>query len=449
MIKPITFCIASANNEREYTKLLINSIKDHTNIDMHEILIFIDSDNQNTYEMLVEMQKSLPMIRLCKNPNQYPIGSQRNVSVMFDAAKNDIVCYLQSDMVVGKDFDKHLSINIEVGTVLSCARIEPPLHPGSPEKIVKDFGITPETFDYKAFNTFVDELQKENRPNMVGHFAPFAIHKSDWFDVLGGFDTQFRCSREDSDTIIRMEMCELKTIQSWNACVYHFTCVSSRGTNWFKKDDEANYKNELQQNADLQELKRFIRKWGFFGHKPKAVYDVSFVIELDKFVNMELLKALEPYCKRMYLSDEIVAHTLRTNLMFDASYYSNLRWNYPTSYWNKVKHLFNPTDWFERIQTTTSTIQLDRIAGIAIDTQNAIKGDVIVSCKYSDLLKHDFNEIRNMFENINDIVHISDDGAFEGGPFIVQIKHKNDMSQSYKRSANIDLLLKDQTFKFL
>ena len=74
MIKPITFCIASANNEREYTKLLINSIKDHTNIDKHEILIFIDSDNQNTYEMLVEMQKSLPMIRLCKNPNQYPIG---------------------------------------------------------------------------------------------------------------------------------------------------------------------------------------------------------------------------------------------------------------------------------------------------------------------------------------------------------------------------------------
>jgi len=246
-----------------------------------------------------------------------------------------------------------------------------------------------------------------------------------------------------------MEMCGLKTIQSWNDCVYHFTCVSSRGTDWFKKDDEANYKNELQQQADLQELKRFIRKWGFFGHKPKAVYDVTFVIELDRFVNLELLKALEPYCKRMYLSDELVAHTLRTNLMFEAAYYSNLRWNYPTSYWNKVKHLFNPTDWFERIQTTTSTIQLDRIAGIAIDTQNAIKGDVIVSCKYSDILKHDFTEIRNMFENINDIIHNSDEGAFEGGPFIIQIKHKNDISQSYKRASNIDVLIKDQTFKFI
>ncbi len=100
MIKPITFCIASANNEREYTKLLLKSLKDHTQLDMHEILVFIDSDNQNTHEALVEMQKDMPMMKVCKNPNDWPIGSQRNVSIMFDKAKNDIVCYLQSDMVV-------------------------------------------------------------------------------------------------------------------------------------------------------------------------------------------------------------------------------------------------------------------------------------------------------------------------------------------------------------
>ena len=69
MIKPITFCIASANNEREYTKLLLKSLKDHTQVGVHEILIFIDSDNQNTYEALQEVQKDMPMIRICKNPN--------------------------------------------------------------------------------------------------------------------------------------------------------------------------------------------------------------------------------------------------------------------------------------------------------------------------------------------------------------------------------------------
>lgn len=438
MIKPITFCIASANNEREYTKLLINSIKDHTNIDKHEILIFIDSDNQNTYEMLVEMQKSLPMIRLCKNPNQYPIGSQRNVSVMFDAAKNDIVCYLQSDMVVGKDFDKHLSANIEVGTVLSCARIEPPLHPGSPEKIVKDFGITPETFDYKAFNTFVDELQKENRPNMVGHFAPFAIHKSDWFNVLGGFDTQFRCSREDSDTIIRMELCGLKMIQSWNACVYHFTCVSSRGVDWYKSDKEAKQKNELQQHADIQELKRFIRKWGFFGHHPKPVYDITFSIELDTFVDLNLLKGIEPHCKQMYLSDPTVAYQLATQLEFEAHYYSNLRWKYPTSYWYNVVALFNPTDFHKKIQSTNKISEY-------------IKGDVIISCKYSDLVEQFNNpnpEIRALFENAHEVVHHNEVGMFTCGPVTIDIKEKNNLMDSFKKQPNTDRLLSTQKFIF-
>ena len=436
-MKPITFCIATAKNEKEYVTLLLNSLKDHTQFDLHEVLVFIDSDNQNTHKKLQEMQTSgFDNMKICKNPNQYPIGSQRNVSVLFDAAKNDIVCYLQSDMVVGKDFDKHISDNIEKGTILSCARIEPPLHPASPEKIVKDFGITPETFDYKAFNAFVDELQKENRPNMIGHFAPFAVYKSDWFDVLGGFDTQFRCSREDSDTIIRMELCELKTIQSWNACVYHFTCVSSRGVDWYKSDKEAKQKNELQQFADIQELKRFIRKWGFFGHHPKPVYDITFDIELDTFVDLNLLKAIEPYCKHMYLSNSAVAYQLASQLEFEAHYYSNLRWNYPTNYWYGVQQLFNPTDFHKRIKNASN---------------NATKvGDVIISCKYSDLVEQFNNpEIRSLFENCHQVVHHNEVGVFSCGPVAIEIKAKNNLMDSYKKQPNIDKLVNTQKFIFI
>lgn len=437
-MKPITFCIATANNEKEYVTLLINSLKDHTEISTHEVLVFIDSDNQNTYERLLDMKKSMPNLKICKNPNAYPVGGQRNVSVMFNEAENDVVCYLQSDMVVGKDFDKHISANIEVGTVLSCARIEPPLHPGSPEKIVKDFGITPETFDYKAFNTFVDELQKENRPNMVGHFAPFAIHKSDWFDVLGGFDTQFRCSREDSDTIIRMELCGLKTIQSWNACVYHFTCVSSRGVDWYKSDKEAKQKNELQQHADIQELKRFIRKWGFFGHHPKPVYNITFSIELDTFVDLNLLKAIEPHCKQMYLSDPTVAYQLASQLEFEAHYYSNLRWKYPTSYWYNVAALFNPTDFHKKIQSTNKI-------------SDYMKGDTIISCKYSDLVEQFNNpnpEIRALFENAHEVIHHNEVGMFTCGPVTIDIKEKNNLMDSFKKQPNTDRLLSTQKFIF-
>jgi len=434
-MKSITFCIASANNEREYTKLLLNSLIDHTAIDSHEVLIFIDSDNQNTYEALNEYKSSISNLRICKNPNPYPVGGQRNISVMFDAAKNDIVCYLQSDMVVGKDFDKHILENLtSEKRVLSMARIEPPLHPASPEKIVKDFGITPEEFNYEAFNTFVDELQKENKPTMVGHFAPFAVHKKTWFDTLGGFDTQFRCSREDSDTIIRMELCDLEMVQTWNACVYHFTCVSSRGTDWYKSNADAAYKNELQQHADMQELKRFIRKWGFFGHHPQPVYNIAFKVEIDRMVNFELLEWLEPYCKKLYITDSQIAEELRNRVEFQAHYYSNLRWKYTKEYWESVKEFFNPTDFSTRI--------------IHSDINSEVEEDIVVSFKYSEL-KESFNqELRNLVENIHAVVDQNEEGIFSYGPFTFDIKKKENIVETYKKQLTTDALIASQKFIF-
>ena len=146
----ISFCIATAKNEKEYVLLLLRSLRDNTDITKHEIVIFIDSDNQNTYEALLQEQQNMPNIKICKNPYDHPIGSQRNVSVLFNAAKNDIVCYLQSDMVVGKDIDKYISENmISEDIVLTCARIEPPLHPPGSEKMIIDLGVTPEKlFDH-------------------------------------------------------------------------------------------------------------------------------------------------------------------------------------------------------------------------------------------------------------------------------------------------------------
>jgi GT2 family glycosyltransferase len=432
MIKPITFCIASANNEKEYTKLLLQSLKDHTATNIHEILIFIDSDNQDTYSALLEVQKDIPNIRLCKNTNPFPIGSQRNVSVMFSNAKHDIVCYLQSDMVVGKDFDKHLLKDlISEDTVLSMARIEPPLHPASPEKIVKDFGITPEDFNYEAFNTFVESLQKENRPVIEGHFAPFALYKRTWFDILGGFDTQFRCSREDSDTIIRMNLCKLRMVQTWNACVYHFTCVSSRGQDWYKTSKEASYKNELQQQADFQELRRFIRKWGYFGHHVQPVYDISFNVTIDRFVDFNLLKHLEPFCKRFYISDSNIANQLVSQLEFEAHYYSNLRWKYTDEYWQQVKHLFNPTNFSERILS-----------------EREVQGDVVVSFNYSELVNGLTEEVQKILENINQVVDQNEIGSFQYGPLTIDIRTKYDLSNSYKKQETTEGILAAQTFTF-
>jgi len=53
-MKKISFCINTSRNEREYLLLLLNSLKENTQIENHEVLVFIDSENQNTYETLIE-----------------------------------------------------------------------------------------------------------------------------------------------------------------------------------------------------------------------------------------------------------------------------------------------------------------------------------------------------------------------------------------------------------
>ena len=161
---------------------------------------------------------------------------------------------------------------------------------------------------------------------MVGHFAPFGLYKETYFKVMGGFDTRFRCSREDSDFIIRLNAHNLESLQTWNASVYHYTCVSSRGTDWYKKDQEAEIKNQWQTKADEEELKRFIRKWGYFGHDYKPKFDSTLVIDINTVPNLNLFLFLEPYFNKIVLNDNELSNHLIELIQHQSTYYSNKRW---------------------------------------------------------------------------------------------------------------------------
>ena len=420
-MKKITFCIASAKNEKEYTTLLLNSLKKNTQIENHEILIFLDSDNQNSYEHFLEFQSTMPNLKIHRNTSEFPIGGQLNISIMFHNASNPIVCYLQSDMVAGKDLDKHIIDNINSNTILSCARIEPPLHPESPEKIVKDFGITPDEFKFDEFNKFVNELQKENRPNIDSYFAPFAIYKNTWFEQLGGFDTQFRCSREDSDINIRMKACGLNVIQSWNSCVYHFTCVSSRGNEWFKQNNDAKKKNLLQEKADQEELKRFIRKWGYFGHYYEPRYNSTLLVNIDTGVDINIIKSIEPYFNKIVLNDLDVVQELKYQLNFENYYYANKRWGYTSKHWDEVKHDFNIVNFDKRIEYCS-------------DLDSYVEGDIIIKTSFYDLMTNiNSQEMHSFISKSNEIFNnmLQQDsyvGDYQIGNFLIKINNLKDIN---------------------
>lgn len=442
MIKPITFCISTARNEKDYISLLLDSLKNNIDTSIHEILIFIDSDNQNTYEYLLELQESANNIRICKNKGQFPIGSQTNVTLMFNSASNDIVCYLQSDMVVGKDLDKHIVLNLQdKNEILSITRIEPPLHPESDTTITKNFGFSPTEFNMTSFNQFVEDRQKNDSGVLEDvYFAPFAVFKETWFQVLGGFDTQFRCSREDSDILVRAKLAGLKLKQSWNAMVYHFTCVSSRGKEWFRNTESSQYNNELQQKADTQELIRFTRKWGKFSHDIKYMYNISMAIELDTYADINILLNIEPYTNKIYLTNSKIQKYLISTLDFTHSYVSNLRWGYTEEHWDSCKSRFLSIDFEDKVK------YVHDVASLVSDNSHTNSDDILLFVKYSEMMKN-INESFNIIQSLQDIIHENDEGLYEYGPFTIHIINKHNTIYDKIKARTIDKMFMD-SFKF-
>lgn len=421
----ISFCIATAKNEKDYTFSLLKSLEDNTKLDNHEIVIFIDSDNQKTYEALLKYQKGKNNVKIHRNETGFPIGSQRNVSIMFDKATKDVVIYLQSDMVVCPDFDKHFlkALGNNKNRVISAARIEPPLHPPSPEKIVKDFGLNPTDFKYKEFCKFTKDLQKEKRPLMDGHFAPFGSFKSTYFDIMGGFDTQFRCSREDSDFIIRLKAGNVETLQTWDASVYHYTCVSSRGTDWYKDDSQAEIKNQWQSYADQEELKRFIRKWGYFGHDYRPKYDVTLFIDINTAPNLGLLSSIEPYFNKIIINEEAVKDALIDLANFDSYYYANKRWGYTQEHWNSIRSKFMGPYFKDRILFNKNPKQSDFDVFVTTDMYSLIKN-------HKDKANQDFVTNSNIIlgQLLNNEVY---KGKYTIGGFEIYVNNLNDINKNH------------------
>lgn len=405
-MNPISFCIATGVNEKEYIKLLLTSLKDNTNLDIHEIIVWVDTDNQNTYDELIGLKNTqYPMMKIGKNPYKAQLGNQFNSAVMIQEAKNDIICFLHSDMVVGRKFDIGLlnALDENPNNIVCSARIEPPLHPTGPEKIIKSYGMSTGDFDYNAFQDFSTELQNKNIPNGSGYFAPSTFYKKTFLDILGGFDTQFRCSREDSDFIIKIEMNKLNPIISWNAVVYHFTCVSSRGKDWFKKETDLTAKVNYQKHADMIEMKRFMRKWGYFGHDYRPRYDINLLLEVDSVPNFNILFAIEQHFNKLFINDIEVIEYMITKLNFDFHYYSNKKLGHSLEDWKLMKKFYPLLNFENRISYFN-------------DNKHSNDFPVLVKTKTSvldNLFNSDSQECMNFFTNMNVIVSQSEVGKYE------------------------------------
>jgi len=296
----ITFCIPSKSNLR-YLKTCLPSIRENASRNDHEIIIFVDSDEDGTVEWL-EQVKDEYNLKYFVNPNlgKSLFGIGKAYDYCIEHSTTDVFMIFHADMMLGKDADLKVYQHLKPKTVVCATRIEPPLHPNNGEKILIDFGMYPEEFKQDEFNQYVEEHSNDDKITN-GIFAPWMMHKQEFLE-MGGHDPIMHSCREDSDVFNRMKLNGFEFIQPWNSLVYHLT---GRGAGSFDGDPERHAKWKADMDRSTLE---FIRKWGSNVNHTALMepivtpkYNIAYVV---KNCNLELLSILEPWCDRIY-TDEI------------------------------------------------------------------------------------------------------------------------------------------------
>ena len=267
-MEKITFVIPSRNN-LEFLQLAYKSIRNLgvSNFEgmafskiNHEILILDDASTDGTQEWINNLDD--PDLITYHNPGPERIGIVGMFDKGIEMARTEIIFAFHADMVAAPNLDEHILKHLKKGTVVSATRVEPPLHPDGPKKMLVDFGIEVEDFDIDKFNDWVLKEYKPKHGELVteGIFAPWCMYKED-FLAVGGHDELFAPqSKEDSDLFNRFVLNGYKVLQTWEGLVYHFT---SRGSRFNKHAGGAAGKNsEEWLQTTTTNMKKFIKKWG-------------------------------------------------------------------------------------------------------------------------------------------------------------------------------------------
>ena len=291
--------IQPGRNNLKYLKWAYDAIRKNQGNHEVEICVADDASTDGTWEWCQEMMAKDDKFKAILNDTGKRIGH----TILYDrlvneVATNDIAMIYHADMYLAPGALDAIEREIEEKTIVSLTRIEPPLHPDGPEKIIWNGGVEPEEFIEEEFLKQLPSMKDASKVT-EGIFAPWAFYRKD-FQEIGGHDPLYAPqSKEDSDIFNRFQLNGVKFKQVWDGFVYHMT---SRGSRRNTVDKAVNiYTDSPEWLAQNQRSTRnFIRKWGHFVMHDRLMkpivppkYNMGIVI-----VNCtdQLLEILEPWC---------------------------------------------------------------------------------------------------------------------------------------------------------
>ena len=290
--------IQPGRNNLKYLKWAYDATRQNQGNHEVEICVADDASTDGTWDWCLEMMDKDPLFKAHRNEGPDRLGH----TILYDTlvnevATNDIAMIYHADMYLCPGALDAIEREIEEKVIVSLTRIEPPLHPDGPEKVLLGCGVEPEEFKEQIVLDWV-ESNKDKTKVTEGIFAPWAFYRKD-FQEIGGHDPLYAPqSKEDSDIFNRFQLNGVKFKQVWDGFVYHMT---SRGSRRNTLDKAKNiYEDSPEWLAQNQRSTRnFIRKWGHFVMhdrlmKPVVPNKYNTGIRITNS-NDGLLKVLEPW----------------------------------------------------------------------------------------------------------------------------------------------------------
>jgi glycosyltransferase involved in cell wall biosynthesis len=382
--------IQPSRNNLKYLKWAYEGIRKNQGSHEVEICVADDASTDKTWDWCLEMMDKDPNFKAILNDT----GKRLGHTILYDrlineVATNDVAMIYHADMYLCPVALDAIERELEDKTIISLTRIEPPLHPDGPEKILWNGGVEPEEFLEEAL---LKELPKfvDKYKITEGIFAPWAFYRKD-FQEIGGHDPLYAPqSKEDSDIFNRFQLNGIKFKQVWDGFVYHMTCRGSRrNTNDKAVNIYEDSPEWLAQN--IRSTRNFIRKWGHFVKHDSLMkpivppkYDIGFRVLK---CNSEFLEFLEPWCSNILIDDEMQVIT---------SYY------------------------VDKEQKNTLYKLEERIKSTPFESLN---NEIIVTIDRSTFTQQDFQIIQQLSEIIKDSGEI---GKFQLGNLFINIIQINE-----------------------
>jgi len=316
--------IQPGRNNLKYLKWAYAAIRKNQGSHDVEICVADDASTDGTWQWCQEMMAKDDKFKAILNDT----GKRLGHTILYDrlinnVASNHICMIYHADMYLMPGALDAIEREIADKTIVSLTRIEPPLHPDGPEKVLLNCGVEPEEFKEQVVLDWY-EKNKDATKITEGIFAPWAFYKKD-FQEIGGHDPLYAPqSKEDSDIFNRFQLNGVKFKQVWDGFVYHMTSRGSRRNTLDKaKNIYEDSPEWLAQN--MRSTRNFIRKWGHFVMHDALLnpivppkYNVGIVLKNAKEI---LLNAIEPWADNVYVDIDFSNYiqTEQTNTVIDLS----------------------------------------------------------------------------------------------------------------------------------